>query len=556
MKTSGKVFKLSESDEQNFHRDVILTYDRSGRSILETLGSIRDCLLLVLREMDFSQPYVKVECHWVSGGHRQQFSDAKLIVRGPEVGQLKALLDHRRIFSFKELCDQVRLAALFIGSRRDYRKLIEVAGDQQLVKRLLSRSNELAALQAFSGSSLILRAIRIDPKYSSIVSTDEEQFALFALHSLFYEGRRSFPPDIEHIEAAFQIAPQKLLTLRLAYGTVLGSLQPMTVIIGPNGVGKTRLLLGLGKAVLKRRGTELSVREQGGVALDSWLALVSFTYEKALWTGFARSGARIVPLGVSASNWRGFTSVLRTLALDEHRASFNLSALCTVMADVANLDHVYLPTLVRTTQDAGHPQPSIPLSKLRDSVELSVASALDLTKAPYFRSEDAGTYHISSGQKSMLLFAAHLFEQAALGAFVLIDEPENHLHPRFISVLMQMLQRVLIATESRAVVVTHSPYVVREVDKSAVLIMQHDTNGDPALYKTSMQTLGADVSAVSDHVFLDTDTRKDYERRIDAMLAQARDEGERQQVIAEVEASVGRDAEMYIRMKTIGKLRN
>jgi ABC-type cobalamin/Fe3+-siderophores transport system ATPase subunit len=337
---------------------------------------------------------------------------------------------------------------------------------------------------------------------------------------------------------------------------VLGSLQPMTVIIGPNGVGKTRLLLGLGKAVLKRQGTELSVRGQGGVALDSWLALVSFTYEKPLWTGLARSGARIVPLGVSASNWRGFTSVLRTLALDERRASFNLSALCTVMADVANLDHVYLPTLVRTTRDAGHPQPSVPLSNLRDSVELSVASALDLTKDPYFRSAQAGTYHISSGQKSVLLFAAHLFEQAALGAFVLIDEPENHLHPRFISILMQMLQRVLIATESRAVVVTHSPYVVREVDKSAVLIMRHDTNGDPALYKTSMQTLGADVSAISDHVFLDTDTRKDYERRIDAMLAQARDEGERQQVIDEVEASVGRDAEMYIRMKTIGKLRN
>jgi hypothetical protein len=212
VKTSAKVFKLSESGEQRFHREVILTYDRSGRSILELLGPVRDCLLLVLREIDFSQPYVKIECHWVSEGLPRHFSDAKLIVRGPEVGQLKAFLDHRRFFTFKELCNEVRLAALFIGNRRDYRKLLEVARDQQLVKRLLSRSNELAALQAFSGSSLTLRAIRTDPKYNAIVSTDEEQFALFALHSLFYEAERGFPPDIEHIEAAFQIAPQKLLT--------------------------------------------------------------------------------------------------------------------------------------------------------------------------------------------------------------------------------------------------------------------------------------------------------------------------------------------------------
>ncbi|MDO9006082.1 MAG: AAA family ATPase [Aquabacterium sp.] len=551
---------MSESDEkQRFQRDVVLTYkafsssDRQ-REVLEKLSLFHDCLLLAIRNPDFKQPFLKVECHWISKGQVRHLSDVKLIVRGAERGQLMALLDHRPFFSFDELSAQVGLAALFIGSRRDYRQLVDAAGgDRQLVKRVLSRSNELAALQAFASSSTVLRTIRTDPHYSVIVSTDEEQFALFALDSLLQEKQRNFPPDTEGIDATFEIAPKKLLQVRLTYGAVLDSPQPMTVVIGPNGVGKTRLLLGLGKAALGRRGTELSASREGKVAPMTWLPLVSFTYERSLWAGLARSGARIVSLGVSAPNWRGFTNVLRALALDQHRVSFNLAALHEVMTDVANLNHLYLPTLVKTAQDAGHPQPSISLSSLRDFSDPSIVSALDLTKEAYFWSTDIGFYRISSGQKSVLLFGAHLFKEAALGAFVLIDEPENHLHPRFVSILMQMLHKVLIATESRAVVVTHSPFVVREVDKTAILIMQPDKNGDPALYRTSMQTLGADVGSVSDHVFLDSDTRKNYERRIDAMLDQAQGEQERQRVVETVEASVGRDAELYIRMKAIGR---
>lgn len=550
---------IESGAEQRFHREVVFTcrdFGSSGshRDALENASLFQDCLLLAIRNPDFKQPFLKVECHWISNGQVQHLRDVKLIVRGPERGQLMALLDHRQYFSFDELSAQVGLVALFIGSRRDYRQLIDAAGgDRQLVKRVLLRSNELAALQAFASSSRVLRTIRTDPHYGAIVSTDEEHFALFAFDSLLREAQRNFPPDTEGIDATFEIAPKKRLQVRLTYSTVLDSPQPMTVVIGPNGVGKTRLLLGLGKAALGRRGTELIARREGGGEPMSWIPLVSFTYERSLWAGLSRSGARIVSLGVSAPNWRDLTKILRTLALDQHRVGFNLSALHEVMAGVANLNNLYLPTLVKTAHDAGHPQPSISLLSLRDFPDSSVVSALDLTKEAYFWSTDIGFYRISSGQKSVLLFGAHLFKEAAQGALVLIDEPENHLHPRFVSILMQILHKVLIATESRAVVVTHSPFVVREVDKSAVLIMQADTNGDPALYRTSMQTLGADVSSVSDHVFLDTDTRKNYERRIDSMLAQAQDEQQWQRVVETVEGSVGRDAELYIRMKVIGR---
>ena len=104
-------------------------------------------------------------------------------------------------------------------------------------------------------------------------------------------------------------------------------------------------------------------------------------------------------------------------------------------------------------------------------------------------------------------------------SLLLIDEPENHLHPQFISLLMQTLSTALQAVESVAILVTHSPYVVREVEKSAVLILDADESGLPVVYRPTLQTLGGDISLISDYVFGDLDLRKGYQEMIDRVMS-------------------------------------
>ncbi len=63
---------------------------------------------------------------------------------------------------------------------------------------------------------------------------------------------------------------------------------------------------------------------------------------------------------------------------------------------------------------------------------------------------------LSSGQELFFRFALNLSTFIEAGTLVLLDEPENHLHPTFITRLMALLRHVLRSTGSFAVIATHS----------------------------------------------------------------------------------------------------
>ncbi len=509
---------------------------------------LRRCLVIrVDEEMYTSRPFLFVNLYWYEGFSSIPLGKAKLILRPKDSKDLINLND-RRVRSFTELRKNVDIAALFIGNRRVYRELLKAAGNE-LAKRVLLRASELAALHAFHSSSRALKQIRSSGFLEGVISSDEEQFSFLSLRKLMEEDQRRFPPDIERIHAVVEISPRKLLTVNLQFYEALRTVQPLTVVIGANGVGKTRLLIALARAIMGKGGNGATVFERDGTPASlKGFSPISFTYEKTLWGSLARAGARVIALGVASGNWRSLGRLLQSLALAD-KDDFSIKAFCRVVSDVVAINDMHIPTVGRTSLDAGGAQPSIRLIDLSNGPSNEILAAVDAARDVYFESEDKGRYHPSSGQRSVLLFTAHLYAEASNGALILIDEPENHLHPQFVSIMMQTLRRTLVATESRAVVVTHSPFVVREVDNSAVLILGKDENAQPALYRTTLQTLGADVSAISDHIFRDSEVKKAYERRIDEILSEATSDLERSQLIEEVEAEVGRDAEIYVRLR-------
>lgn len=58
------------------------------------------------------------------------------------------------------------------------------------------------------------------------------------------------------------------------------------------------------------------------------------------------------------------------------------------------------------------------------------------------------------------------------GSLLLIDEPETHLHPNFISLIISALHKILTATGSYSIISTHSVYIVREVPQDQVIILE------------------------------------------------------------------------------------
>jgi predicted ATP-binding protein involved in virulence len=68
---------------------------------------------------------------------------------------------------------------------------------------------------------------------------------------------------------------------------------------------------------------------------------------------------------------------------------------------------------------------------------------------------------------------------------------------------MRVLHRLLTNTKSVALLATHSPFVVREVQNSQVHVLRSTENGGSSVSKPLLQTLGANVATVSSEVFGD-----------------------------------------------------
>ena len=117
---------------------------------------------------------------------------------------------------------------------------------------------------------------------------------------------------------------------------------------------------------------------------------------------------------------------------------------------------------------------------------------------------------LSSGETAMLRFAAQAAANIETGCALLFDEPETHLHPKFISDFMDVLTALVTATKSIAIIATHSAYVVREVPRQRVKVFSLEER-NVTIQTPRLQTFGASIDSISQFVFGDTDTTHRYQ---------------------------------------------
>lgn len=118
---------------------------------------------------------------------------------------------------------------------------------------------------------------------------------------------------------------------------------------------------------------------------------------------------------------------------------------------------------------------------------------------------------LSSGEVAMLRFSAQSIAAIETGSLLLLDEPETHLHPKYISDLMEALYSLLEATKSIAIIATHSAYIVREASREKVRVLKLK-DGILSLDTPRMQTFGASIDTISQFAFGDTSERHHFQR--------------------------------------------
>jgi hypothetical protein len=142
------------------------------------------------------------------------------------------------------------------------------------------------------------------------------------------------------------------------------------------------------------------------------------------------------------------------------------------------------------------------LSPVLGDPAFSLMSAADLPE-----SYDA----FGSGQRSIVSILTELVARLDHQSLVLVDEPENHLHPPLVAAFLHGLREVLDGLDSYAVVATHSPVIAQETPARYVQVFSRIGNV-PIVRRPKIETFGEDLGRITEEVFgLNTDDASFYD---------------------------------------------
>jgi ABC-type transport system involved in cytochrome c biogenesis ATPase subunit len=237
------------------------------------------------------------------------------------------------------------------------------------------------------------------------------------------------------------------------------------VLIGRNGVGKTRLLAGICDALAGVTDNDFGLAGtlEFSPPADEWIIAAKAKI------GFAN----VVTIAFSA-----FDSFV-PLSIDSLQGDMKYSYVGLRREDKAGV--------FKTPEDLQH-EFAVSLKHCLDGVRKArwLKAISGLHTDPIFEEYDfpsvinqngslddvVGSFtKLSSGHKIILLSLTRLVQLVDERTLVLIDEPENHLHPPLLSAYIRALSELVISRNGVALIATHSPVVLQEVPSSCVTII-------------------------------------------------------------------------------------
>ncbi len=273
------------------------------------------------------------------------------------------------------------------------------------------------------------------------------------------------------------------------------------VLIGRNGVGKSRCFDGITKTLIGSSGSDGSsdvgrilntspidpfALAQGRAATFSGIVFVAFSAFdsfKPLPDGQQPSGIKYSYVGLklpaSAQNPAGELKNEAALTAE----FINAVAACRMGARV------------RRWQQALRTLESDPIFQEHELAQLATFDheAASEGVARYFE-------RLSSGHKVVLLTITRLVELVEEKTLVLLDEPEGHLHPPLLSAFIRALSDLLVQRNGVALVATHSPVVLQEVPRECVWILNR-TGSRSRVDRPIGETFGEGFGVLAREVF-------------------------------------------------------
>lgn len=107
---------------------------------------------------------------------------------------------------------------------------------------------------------------------------------------------------------------------------------------------------------------------------------------------------------------------------------------------------------------------------------------------------------LSSGECMLIMHAFTILSNIFTGSLILIDEPENHLHPNAISRLINSIEKIAENNYSCAIIATHSPIIIQAMRAKNVITLERNEKSCE-FSKLDFETLGCNLSTITDKIF-------------------------------------------------------
>ncbi|MBU0623177.1 MAG: ATP-binding protein [Gammaproteobacteria bacterium] len=269
------------------------------------------------------------------------------------------------------------------------------------------------------------------------------------------------------------------------------------VLIGRNGVGKTRCLQSLTKAILGSMGSDQSCGElhQLGFNKDKWsfagLVLVSFSiFDDFDLPESDPSVVRSTLVGLR------YKKTIREAESDAETVVTQVKTPSMLADDFVNSLEVCRVGLRSERWRAAVGTLEVdPLF-----AEANVTQLLDLPETEWKSIAQKLFSKLSSGHAIVLLTITRLVELVDERTLVILDEPEGHLHPPLLSAFIRSVADLLIKRNGLALIATHSPVVLQEVPRSCAWKLRRSGTVATA-ERPTIETFGENVGVLTREVF-------------------------------------------------------
>lgn len=415
-----------------------------------------------------------------------------------------------------------------------YRQVIQILGFEM----------GISALRKMHDAALVLIE-RDNPQVLELIEDEEFHFGALrnsGAYDAIKRGGRFFRPDLpaELDDAAIDFAFSARLpsadnpyTLAFRFNREGLFRDRASILIGRNGVGKTQLLKSIVDGLHTNHQGEfirphfLPAFRPSRVLVFSSVPTDPFPRSIGAWHGIDYEY-----FAVNASNEKQGDALLDALVackksdgrtlFGENRDKTRMDVIRDAVEPIGLWRSLYLPLRPRRIGDELpyvreiDGQSYFPIHRTINEMNLiRLIQQIDWARSAVVLDHELQPRRLSSGEFAMLRFAAQASAAIEQGSLLVLDEPETHLHPNFVSDLMEILDNLLQSTKSIAIIATHSAYVVREAPRDRVNILTLDGR-EIRIDTPRMQTFGATIDSISQFVFGDTAISHRYQKTLAA----------------------------------------